>query len=384
MLPLYLKNPQSDKPTPVRLRVYIDGKPHHYATGESVHPDGWDAQKQRCKVGKPYPLAYAMNTRLDRIVSQASQVVALFRIQGIVPEWPQFRAELDRLRGIETGETGTFWQYVHTFIQAAAAKQPKHNRNSIVTSYRQTEKILRQYETGTRLIDWGTFTKEWGERFTRWLLNKRGYSVNNAGKHIKTLKTWLNAAVLDGYAPNPQFKRYRVLTERTDEVYLTVEEIKRLEGLQLEGGRELVRDIFVFACYTGLRYVDYSAVTRQAVNGSRLHIYQSKTGHPVVIPLRPECMAILDKYGGKLPDAPENQTMNRTIKELCRLAGIDKANRVKTHTARRSFATNLYLSGFPATDIMRITGHKTEKSFLLYIRTAATDTADRLAEFWGL
>jgi len=215
---------------------------------------------------------------------------------------------------------------------------------------------------------------------------KRGYGVNNTGKHIKTLKTWLNAGLLDGVNPSLYFKRYKVLAERTVEVYLTRPEIDGLIVLPLQGQAALIRDIFVFACYTGLRYVDYTSVKKSAIHDGNLYLHQSKTGSPVIIPLRPECLNVLERYGGELPKPPENQTMNKVLKELALLSGIDKSksDKVKTHTARRSFATNLYLENFPSHDIMKITGHKSEKSFLLYIRMAPAEAARRLSEHWKL
>ena len=352
MFPFYLKDPKADKKTPIRMRVYIGNRPHHYSTGETVHPAEWDFVKQRCRAIRSLPFAYATNARLERVQSEAARVMALFKTQGIVPDWPTFKREMDRARGIEVQDT---------------------------------VRVLQEFEARTKGIEWQTFSADWGEKFTQWLIHKKGYAINTTGRVIKTLKTFLNAAVLDGHSPHPQFKRMKVLTERTDEVYLTPDEIQVI--WQMEGLRpalQVCRDIFVFACFTGLRYVDYASVVPANIRGRRLSIYQQKTGHPVVIPLREECMTILERYGDRLPPIPENQVLNKQIKEICRLAGIAKAEKVTTHTARRSFATNLYLSGFPATDIMRITGHRTEKSFLLYIRHSPTDTADRLAEFWGM
>lgn len=389
---LYLKNTDQTKASPVRLRVWINGKPYHYSIGESVFPDMWDFQKQRCKVGKKFPMSGNINIKLDWIVNQAQIVKTQMDTPDAPLTWQQFKDALDQRlnRNIQTG--AMFWQYVDEWIESKINTRPELikgvKRNSILTSYRQTYNLLKAYESTGRL-DFEVFDIKFYNNFVKYCQKTKGFSVNNTGKHIKVLKTWLNAATLDGVNTNLQFKRFRVLNERTEEVYLTPPEIDEFINVTgLTPTEELIRDLFVFACFTGLRFIDYQQVKKGNIRGKpeSLFLYQSKTGHPVIVPLRPECIRVLHRYGGELPKAPENQTMNRVLKRIAGCTGIDKIkiDKIKTHTARRSFATNLYMEGFPAHDIMKITGHKTEKAFLLYIRTSPTDAANRLREFWDL
>ena len=117
----------------------------------------------------------------------------------------------------------------------------------------------------------------------------------------------------------------------------------------------------------------------------------------VVIPIHSFVREIINKYGGELPPAISNQKMNQYLKEIVELAGIDTTNKiaitkggitvtelfkkfelVTTHTARRSFATNAYLSDVPTISIMKITGHTTEISFMRYIRISQQDNANKL------
>jgi integrase len=115
----------------------------------------------------------------------------------------------------------------------------------------------------------------------------------------------------------------------------------------------------------------------------------------VIIPCNPVIFQIFEKYqhnSNMLPRTISNQKFNEYIKEVCKLAELNEVGRlsskpknklwqlVSSHTARRSFATNFYLQGFPTIDLMRITGHKTERSFLKYIRVTKLDTAKRLSE----
>jgi integrase len=124
-----------------------------------------------------------------------------------------------------------------------------------------------------------------------------------------------------------------------------------------------------------------------------------KTDINVIIPLKDIVLSIYNKYDGKLPRCVSNQKMNDYLKEIGQLAKISdtvhtsttkggmrydesfkKWELITTHTARRSAATNMYLAGVPTISIMKITGHKTEKAFLKYIRISQEDNALKLIE----
>lgn len=176
-------------------------------------------------------------------------------------------------------------------------------------------------------------------------------------------------------------------------VYLTMDELKRIAELKLSGFLENTRDCFLIGCYTGLRYSDYSNVSSANIqkvdNMDVIVIVTQKTNQKVYIPIHPFIRAVLEKNGGQFPKASSNQKTNEGVKKICKLAEIDqkiilteykggrnkrtdqeveKWELVSSHTARRTFATNMYLSGdVPTRSIMAITGHKTEKSFMLYI-----------------
>jgi integrase len=162
---------------------------------------------------------------------------------------------------------------------------------------------------------------------------------------------------------------------------------------------EQVRDLFVFGCFTGLRFSDYSNVSPENIvpidRDYFIKLITAKTKELVIVPTNPIIMDIFRKYernANRLPKSLSNQKFNEYIKEACREAGFTEKGRLATapelelwqcissHTARRSFATNLYLEGFPVIDLMKITGHKTEKAFLKYIRISKLDTAKRLNE----
>lgn len=167
---------------------------------------------------------------------------------------------------------------------------------------------------------------------------------------------------------------------------------------------EQVRDLFVFGCFTGLRFTDYSTIKPNNIVTVRdeetekeelfIKMNTQKTNEQVIIPSNPIILKIFEKYKSspnRLPPTISNQKFNVYIKEACKEADmttkgvlVDDPDKelwecISSHTARRSFATNYYLQGFPTIDLMKITGHKTEKAFLTYIKVSKLDAAKRLS-----
>jgi integrase len=185
---------------------------------------------------------------------------------------------------------------------------------------------------------------------------------------------------------------------------LSFEELEHLYTLNFgpDTALELVRDIFLVGCYTGLRISDYGRIKPEHIKETDgqhlLTISQQKTGSDVVIPLLPIALSILKKYDFHIPDLP-SLTMNNGLKKLGQAAGynselrviqsnggqikevtVPKWKKITSHVARRSFATNFYRAGIPIAIIMKITGHKSEAMFMKYIAIDATENALKFAE----
>ena len=168
---------------------------------------------------------------------------------------------------------------------------------------------------------------------------------------------------------------------------------------------EKTRDLFIIGCYTGLRFSDFSQLTSDNISNGRIKIKTQKTGEIVVIPIHWTVKEILEKYSGTakgLPRPISNQKMNEYLKDMGKAVEINEpiiVNTVKgglraqttvpkykliaTHTCRRSFATNLYLDNVSPILIMKITGHKTEKSFMGYLRISQEENANELQKHWS-
>jgi len=233
----------------------------------------------------------------------------------------------------------------------------------------------------------------------------RDCGANYIGKHIKSLKTIMRAAREEGLHNNMEIERkaFKTISEPTDNIYLTERELESLYKLDLSDDKslEIVRDVFLCGCYTAQRYSDYSNLSKDNIKtyaGAKvIELVQSKTGEKCIIPIRQELDAILRKYDYTLPKTYE-QKVNEGIKKVGQKANITgyinheknvggkrvktrvkKCDLIMTHTARRTGCTLMYLAGIPVIDIMKVSGHKTEKEFLKYIKVGKEETAINLA-----
>jgi len=303
----------------------------------------------------------------------------------------------------------TLFEFINTFIDKSKTRiNPKTGKLiqiGTIAEYKQTQRLLKEYCTDRKkTIDFNDITLVFYYDFIDFLQEKN-LATNTIGHKIVTLKTFLTEATERNINTNMAFKssKFRVLSEDVENVYLSEIELKKIYDYDFTSNSKLerVRDIFVIASYTGLRFSDLNSINDN-IRDDKIFITQSKTGAKVVIPLHPLVKETLKKHENKLPPLISNQKFNKYIKEVCRLVGItekverkttkggikevavmEKWQRIGTHTARRSFATNLYKNGFPSLSIMQITGHKTEAAFMKYIKVTPEEHANLLNDFWN-
>jgi integrase len=308
------------------------------------------------------------------------------------------------INGTSIAEKKTVYSFIDSFIQNSTKK------SSTIRSYRNTRDHLRAFcEKKNIDLKWDSFDFDFYESFLDFLY-KQGHVDNSVGKTIKILKTFISSAFEHDLHTNLNFKKkwFKVIHSEADEIYLSEEEL--IEFLNADVSKtenpwmmERVKKIFVFGCWVGLRFGDLSRlnpnhITNALGGGKLIKITTEKTGEDVMIPLLPLADKIWDSWKGFPPKLPINAHFNKYIKEIAELAKINKPvqkrttvkgkvsiewvpkfTMVKAHTMRRSFATNCYLMGVEKRDIMAVTGHRSEKSFLKYIRVSKEQHASRMA-----
>src|SRR6218665_417455 len=228
-------------------------------------------------------------------------------------------------------------------------------------------------------------------------------STNSIGNIIKNLKTFLHSAFEEGIHQNLIYRSryFRKPSEDSEAIYLNEDELFLIKTAIMPNRHlDNVRDLFLLACYTGVRSQDYDKLNKQSLinGGTMLKVRTEKTDEEVIIPLHTIAKSILDKYKGT-PRLISNQKFNKYIKEVCRIVGLtdsvmltrtcggkkikttsEKCDVVSSHTARQSFSTNAYKAGVPTLAIMAITGHRTEKVFLKYVKVTKEEHANLVSQ----
>jgi len=217
---------------------------------------------------------------------------------------------------------------------------------------------------------------------------------------LQLVKTMVKKAGTYGYAVDFTYDDVDVDADDPFAVYLTLNEITRIYYFKgLSHKQERIKDLFVVGCLTALRYSDYSTLTSDNFQGDYIVKVTKKTGKKVIVPIHEIVAEIYRKYDNSIPTGISIQHFNRYIKKICQHIGLDdpvtfnytrggklctetkeKWELVSSHTARRSAATNMYLTGRMKTyEIMALTGHTTEKSFFRYIKTTTEDKAKQIS-----
>lgn len=315
----------------------------------------------------------------------------------------------------------TVLQYIRYFVENADKRKDKKTSRSLSPNthkqYITTEKHLTDFAKHQHRKDYlfSEINEKFYTDFVDYLTNKeytvktkRGeeineihrYTLNSVGKYIRALKVMIASAK----HPEADTSAFYVFNEDVDNVYLNETELQQLKDCDFSTVPHLdrVRDWFLLLAWTGSRFSDLEKIEKANIRNGMITYRQQKTNTLVTIPMHPVVNEILKKYNYQMPDVISNQKFNDYIKEACKTAKIDglesftrtvggklitetkpKYELVSSHTCRRSFCTNMYLRGLDTMMIRSISGHKTEKSFLKYIKVSQQQHAEMMAKKWS-
>ena len=388
-----------------------------------ILPEHWDEKEQKIVVPNFRLTTDERKELINYLIDQNERLNALTTAilksfyesdkQAIATDW--LKLFIDRINfpmkyasKFVTPETMDVFQFFKKFINEAPDRKDKNTgrplTKDITQQYRATEKHLIDFAKSIKRtnLEFSDIDQAFYDKFTAFL-QKKSFTQNSVGKHIKVIKVVLNEATVQRYNNYTQYNNFHVFTEDIDSIYLNEGELQQLKYTDFSQVPHLdrVRDWFLLLAWTGCRFSDLEKIARTDIKDGFVSFRQQKTNVKVTIPIHPVVLELLGKYDYNLPTQITNKIFNKYVKEVCRIAEIngretitrtvgghlvtetfEKWEQVSSHTGRRSFCTNMYKRGLPTLMIMSISGHKTEKSFLKYIKIKQDEHAEMMKKAW--
>ncbi|MBD5131905.1 MAG: site-specific integrase [Clostridiales bacterium] len=397
----------------LRMRVKWNRSAHVVSllVGFRVEPAKWSAETQRCKTntthGKEHTPASVINRTIQAHEDAATEIFSRFERDGIMPTPEEFRHEL-RAALSRTADTvkADLGYYMDLFIE---------ENKSLNAWVRNTEKnfiTLRNHLTAFKpQPTFKMFTEAGLLAFTEFLRDECGMRNSTISKHISLLKWFLRWSSKKGYLHDQSFLLFnpRLKKTRNEIVFLDWGELLKVYDFPIPETKQYlsrVRDVFCFACFTGLRYSDLANLRTSDVHEDSITITSIKTADRLTIELNKYSRAIAEKYrdfpreNDRYFPVISNQKMNDYIKELGELCGLDtpvtkvyyrgserceeiapKWRLMGVHTARRTFISNAIQKGIPPQIVMKWTGHSDYAAMKPYIEIAERAKREAMRAF---
>ena len=406
-----LKDKNKDGATLIYLKAYFknEGKRFVYSTGESIHPKEWDFKNRQ-------PNALTGRTRkadthrtikrqLDRYSNLFNLITESFKNTNQELTVEKVRAEFDKeFKRVATGKN-KFYDAYDEFV--SFKKKNQEWSLATIKRYDNIKNMLQDFEVKKKYkITFDTINEKFYTEFTDFCMVGRGHINNTFSRNIGLIKTFLYWALKNRYTYKADFinfkKKPKVITSQ---IALKKEDLEKLLETEMTSKKlERVRDVFVFACVTGMRFGELKFVSKNNIDGRTLLLKEEKSSGKKsrYIPLSSIAIYVLNKYDYNLP-LIENQKYNDYIKDVFKDAGythdVEKTTtrgkevirinipfykRISSHTARRSFITLMKSKGKSDKLIAEITGHNDMKTLNQYYQVTNEDVKDAVDDTFDL
>ncbi|WP_421804322.1 site-specific integrase [Flagellimonas sp.] len=387
----YLKSRNRNKSVkvPIYLRLTVNGKRSELSISRKIEPEKWHARLGKMKGSDAK--AVQLNQYLDTVRSKINRIHQRFideekpftaldiksayvdngdKLKMLVVLFEEHNAEMEKLIGKDFA-LGTWKRYNTT---------KKHVQEYVKSEYRRSDIPVR--DVNLKFI----------KGFEYFLKVTKNCNHNSALKYINNFKKIIRLAVAHEWISKDPFYNYKVQFKTVEREYLTKQELESIVNLEIRMPRlDIVRDMFVFCCFTGLAYIDVKKLTPNNIvphiDGSQwIQSARQKTRSKLGIPLLPSAMEILEKYedhpkvqnGECVIPVLSNQKSNAYLKEIADRCGITK--NLTTHLARHTFATTVTLSnGMPIETVGKLLGHKNLRTTQHYAKIVNKKVSEDMA-----
>lgn len=343
----------------VQVEALLNQRKVYFRTNLYLKPEHWNSRNAQVD---NHPQAHDLNSMLFEFVLHLQAIELSLWKRGIPVTLSLLKDAIKKDKPVNV----TFPVFARIYVQESDRKRStKENLMTTIT-------VLQEFRPGLDFKDITyTFLKDFEVH-----LKEKGNSVNTVAKHMRQLRTLVNEAINQGYIPSDAypFRKYKIKQEKGRKEFLTPDELKRLENLDVDKKLRHVLDAFLFCCYTGLRYSDFCQLTPEniiRVNGKRwLHFKSVKTDVEIRLPLHllfeGKALAVLERYDIVTDFAKigPNSEANKYLAQLAALARIRK--HITYHCFRHTCATLLVHQGVPITTVQKLLGHTSVRTTEVY------------------
>ena len=401
---------------PIRMRVNFASKRIEFTTGYRIDAAKWDADKQRVKNGCSNKLkqsASEINASLLGYYTEIQDIFKKFEVEEIMPTQEQIKEAFNALHKPIEEEVkpsksmpNTFYKVFDEFVRDCGRQNDWTD-----STYEKFAAVKNHLMNFRDELTFDFFDERGLNNYVTYLRDVKEMRNSTIGKQLSFLKWFLRWAFKKGVHQNNAYDSYKPKLKSTQKkiIFLTWEELNKLREFEIPTTKQAldrVRDVFLFQCFTGLRYSDVFNLRRSDIKGDHIEVTTVKTSDSLIIELNNHSKAILDKYkdvafeDDKVLPVITNQKMNDYLKELAELAGIDEPVRqtyyrgneridevtpkyalLGTHAGRRTFICNALALGIPPQVVMKWTGHSDYKAMKPYIDIADDIKANAMSKF---
>lgn len=399
----------------LRFRIrYLSGK-IDFNVGYRVEIEKWSTETRRClnktTHGKKKTLASEINKEIQRLETLADNIFKTFEVAERVPTSKEFRDafnfENSKFTGKQISKVSFFTLY-DDFVKERG--EQRDWTDATFEKYNSVKNHLTEFDLNIKFIDWTEAKLTEYVNFLRTEKKMRNSTIENQLDFLTAFLRWAYEHK-NRYNTKNEFETFKPKLKKTKKkvIFLTWEELSQLQNYEIPETKkylERIRDVFLFLCFTGIRYSDVYNLKRSDVKEKHFEITTIKDVDSIKVEFNKHSKVILDKYkatpleNNKALPVISNQKMNDYLKELGELAEINdpigetyfvgnkrvetvtpKYALLSTHCGRRTFVCNALALGIPAHIVMQWTGHSDYKTMRPYINVAATVKAEAMDKF---
>ena len=396
---------------PIRIRLTYSGNRIELSTGLRIDRDKWDTKEKKVKkncTNKLKQSASDINAKLSGYEFDLQNVFKKFEIEERIPTNEEVKHLFNQiyLDNKTNSKKKGFFEYLDEFI-LENGKQ----KNWTDKTYSKFETVKNHLKNFNSKSTFSYFDDRGLTSYVEFLRERREMRNSTIDNQVSFLKWFLKWAYSKGYNNNLAYQTFKPKLKTTQKkiIFLTPEELKKIKEFNIPQTKkylERVRDVFLFSCYSGIRYSDAFNLKKTDIKDAYFEITTVKTNDSLIIELNKNTKEILEKYkdipfqGNKALPVISNQRMNEYIQELGKLTEIEEPIRItyykgnerkdevipkhkllSTHAGRRTFICNALSLGIPVNVVMKWTGHSDYKSMKPYIDIADNIKVNAMKKF---